>query len=217
MNNHSPFTQRFEQLPHSLPVFPLLNAVMMPGAFLPLNIFEPRYLNMFTDAMKGDQLIGMIQPKDKELSGNPPPLFQVGCAGRITRYEETNDGRLAVMLAGLCRFKIEKEITNVRGYRVVVPDWSEYQHDYEDQGENQENTLMLNGALRQYFTEKNVEVNWDSFEEVSTEVLLNNMIGQLPFTPQDKQMLIEIPDLETRVKSFCALLEVEKESDKKAH
>ncbi len=218
MKRYSPFTQTFEQLPTSLPIFPLSGAIVMPGTFLPLNIFEPRYLNMFKDAMQGDQLIGMIQPKYKETKDNSPSLFDIGCAARISRYEETTDGRLEVMLAGICRFQVKQEITAIRGYRIVMPDWSQYEHDYDEPEEvSQEKILQLNGALRQYFTHKNLEVNWESFSDVPTENLLNNLIAQLPFAPQNKQILIEAPDLETRVKSFCALLEVEKSSNQQPH
>lgn len=218
MKKNSPFTQNFDQLPNSLAIFPLSNAVVMPGGLLPLNIFEPRYLNMLKDAMRGDQLIGMIQPKNEGLNDDTPDLFNVGCAARISRYEETNDGRLEIMLAGLCRFKVKKEITSMRGYRVVAPDWSLYQNDYDDfEDVTQENKMLLNGALRQYFTYKNLDVDWDSFSHVPTETLLNNLISQLAFTPQDKQMLIETIDLETRVKSFCALLEMEKTQENQSH
>ncbi len=99
--------QQFEQLPDTLPVFPLTNAVVMPGGHLPLNIFEPRYLNMLQDAMERHRLIGMIQPRDESPN---PDLYSVGCAARITRYEETNDGRLEVSLTGLCRFEIKEEL-----------------------------------------------------------------------------------------------------------
>ncbi len=228
MKNHSPFTQTFEQLPTTLPIFPLSNAVVMPGGFLPLNIFEPRYLNMFKDAMQGDQLIGMIQPKDiqsqdtltksKEAKENSPSLFDIGCAARISSYQETTDGRLEVMLTGICRFQVKQEITSMRGYRIVVPDWSQYKHDYDEAEElSQEKVLQLNGALRQYFTYKKIDVNWESFSDIPTEDLLNNLIEQLPFTSQHKQILIEAFDLEIRLKSFCALLETEKSANEQSH
>jgi Lon protease-like protein len=220
MKKTSPFAQSFDQLPSSLPIFPLSNAIVLPGGHLPLNIFEPRYLNMFKDVMKDAQLIGMIQPKDSQPQGSetPPPLFDVGCAARVTRYEETSDGRLEVMLTGLCRFSVQKEIPSIRGYRVIVPDWASYELDYDgSESVSQENRMLLNGSLRQYFTYKNLDVDWGSFSQVSTETLLNNLIAQLALAPEDKQILIETPDLANRVKSFCALLEVEKMSNEQAH
>lgn len=220
MKKTSPFAQNFDQLPSSLPIFPLSNAIVLPGGHLPLNIFEPRYLNMFKDVMKDSQLIGMIQPKGPQPQDSeaPPTLFDVGCAARVTRYEETSDGRLEVVLTGLCRFSVQKEIPSIRGYRVIVPDWASYELDYNSsEAVSQENRMLLNGSLRQYFTYKNLNVDWDSFSQVSTETLLNNLIAQLALAPEDKQMLIETPDLDDRVKSFCALLEVEKMSNEQAH
>ena len=117
------------QLPDVLPVFPLANAVVLPGGYLPLNIFEPRYLNMVQDAMEGHRLVGMVQPRD---DSTKPELYQVGCAGRVTRYYETQDGRLEIVLSGLCRFRIGEELSTTRGYRLIKPDWSEFEIDYAD-------------------------------------------------------------------------------------
>ena len=117
MKNHSPFSQPFELLPTTLPVFPLSSAVVLPRGLLPLNIFEPRYLNMIKDAMQGEQLIGMIQPQDNKTGST---LVKVGCAARIIRYEETSDGRLEILLAGLCRFEVREEISSMRGYRLIA-------------------------------------------------------------------------------------------------
>ena len=125
MKPHSPFMQAYDQLPDTLPVFPLPNAVILPGGYLPLNIFEPRYLNMLEDAMASHRLIGMIQPRD---DNTQPALYQFGCAGRISRYEETRDGCLEIMLSGLCRYEIKQEITTTRGYRLIIPDWSKICH-----------------------------------------------------------------------------------------
>ena len=119
MSRLSPFVQPFEQLPPTLPVFPLSSAVVLPATNLPLNIFEPRYLNMVQDAIESHRLIGMIQPRYDTAN---PGLYQVGCAGRITRYAETNDGRLEIALTGLCRFTIGEELSTTCGYRLVKPD-----------------------------------------------------------------------------------------------
>lgn len=215
MKKMSPFAQNFEQLPRSLAVFPLSNAIVLPGSTLPLNIFEPRYLALLKDIMRGDQLIGMVQPKNTE---TVPTLFNVGCAARVTSYQETNDGRLEIILTGLCRFAIKSEIPSIRGYRVIEPDWQAYQHDcVEEMDIKQENKLLLNGVLRQYFTNKNLDVDWNSFAKVSAETLLNNLISQLALSSEDKQMLIETPELDARVKSFCALLEMNMHSNGSSH
>lgn len=215
MKKSSPFAQNFDQLPQSLPIFPLNNAFVLPGGLLPLNIFEPRYLNMFHDAMRSDQLIGMIQPRD---DNDVPNLFEVGCAARVTRYEETIDGRLEVGLTGLCRFRVMKEIPSIRGYRVVAPDWSNFHHDFTiDDKTDKECKFLLNGALRQYFIKKNIDVDWDSFSQVSSEILLNNLISQLQLDSKDKQLLLETPELSARIKSFCAILGNEDAFNSNAH
>ncbi len=149
MRKHLPFMQAFDELPQTLPIFPLNGAVLLPRGNLPLNIFEPRYLNMLRDAMGADQLIGMIQVPQED---NTDRLFDVGCAGRITRYEETDDGRLEIVLTGACRFKIIAELTSVRGYRLVTPDWSDFALDYQDQAEpDSQSTMLFKAALRNYF------------------------------------------------------------------
>jgi len=205
MKKHSPFTQNFDALPNTLPVFPLPNAVVLPGGLLPLNIFEPRYLTMFKDAMQGEQLIGMIQPQDRE---SPPELFKIGCAARVIRYEETNDGRLEVLLSGLCRFEVSEELSSMRGYRLIVPKWQNFEHDYQDsEACNTQTTLLFNAALRHFFKQKEIDVDWETITQLSQETLVNNLIGQLPISVADKQLLLEAETLTNRVKSFTSVLE----------
>jgi len=200
-----PFTQTFDQLPASLPVFPLSGAVVLPGGFLPLNIFEPRYLNMVEDAMRSDQLIGMIQPIDQQ---KVPALYSIGCVGRICRYEELHDGRLEITLRGLCRYQISKELTSVRGYRIVQPDWSNYPHDFDevDEHDDTERQALLS-ALKRYFDIKNIDTDWEVMAKLNQSELVNNLFGYLPLEPQDKQLLIEAENLPDRIKSFIALLD----------
>lgn len=205
MKPHSPFMQEYDQLPDTLPVFPLPNAVILPGGYLPLNIFEPRYLNMLEDAMTSHRLIGMIQPRDD----NPQPaLYQVGCAGRISRYEETRDGRLEIMLSGLCRYEIKQEITTTRGYRLIIPDWSKFSIDYEEQQQpDSQSTLSFNGMVRSYFKQNNMDADWGLLEKLSVEELVNSLINFLPLSIEDKQMLIETDTLVNRITVFTAILE----------
>lgn len=215
MKKHSPFTQRFELLPNTLPIFPLPNAVVLPGGLLQLNIFEPRYLNMLKDAMRGDQLIGMIQPENDE---TPPALFKVGCAARVIRYEETSDGRLEILLAGLCRFEISEELSSMRGYRLVSPNWDRFEHDYNASPPcDSQTSLLFKAALRSFFKEKDVDVDWDTIEQLSHETLVNNLIGQLPISVTDKQLLLESNTVENRVKSFIAILEGSQDADMARH
>lgn len=205
MRNTSSFMQKFDQLPDTLPIFPLGNAVVLPGGQLPLNIFEPRYLNMVQDAMKSDHLIGMIQPRDEKPKSE---LFKVGCAGRITRYEETSDGRFEVILSSLCRFKIEEELTTTRGYRLVIPDWSEFTLDYKEQEEPDLHTKSLfRNVLKSYFKQNDMDADWGLLDQLSAEQMANSLINYVPLTYEDKQLLIEADTLTNRLRVFTAILE----------
>ena len=205
MKKHSPFTQSFDQLPDTLAVFPLANAVVLPGGFLPLNIFEPRYLNMVQDAMESHRLIGMIQPRD---DSKKPDLFQVGCAGRITRYHETMDGRLEIVLTGLCRFRIDEELSTTRGYRLVKPDWSEFAVDFASVEEPEEvDKSQFDTAFKTYLEHNEMQADWKTLEKLTNEELINNLVGVLPLSDADKQMLIEADTLAHRLRAFTAILE----------
>jgi len=200
----SPFTQDFDKLPNTIAVFPLNGAVILPGSLMPLNIFEPRYVNMVRDAMRGDQLIGMIQAKD-ELS--PPSLQSVGCAARIIRYSETSDGRLEIMLEGLCRFKVQAELSCMRGYRLVQPNWSSYQSDFNEPIKaSDEDTLLFLGTLKKYFEQKNIDIDWSTIEDLSQDTLVSNLVTQLAISSDDKQLMIEASSLSDRIKAFTAIL-----------
>ena len=205
MNRLPPFVQPFEHLPATLPVFPLSNAVVLPASNLPLNIFEPRYLNMVQDAMESHRLIGMIQPRDDTAN---PDLYQVGCAGRITRYAETNDGRLEIALTGLCRFSIEEELSTTRGYRLVKPDWSKFAADYREPVEaSKQDITRFMSALRAYLSEKNMQADWSMLEQLGTETLTNSSVAVLPLGVEDKQLLVETDTLVNRLRAFTAILE----------
>jgi len=205
MQKHSPFMQAFNRLPQTLPIFPLSNAMMFPGGNLPLNIFEPRYVNMLQDAMRSDQLIGMIQPRD---DSEQSELFQVGCAGRVTRYEENYDGRIEIVLTGLCRFKIQEELASTRGYRLVVPDWVNYECDYDVQEPASDAVgADFKMALKSYFNENNMEADWTVLEKLDVEELANSLFSFLPITPEDKQLLVEIDTSAERLIAFTAVLE----------
>ncbi len=200
----SPFTQDFENLPNTIPVFPLNGAVVLPGSLMPLNIFEPRYLDMIRDAMKSEQLIGMIQVKD-ELS--PPSLQAIGCAARIIRYSETSDGRIEILLEGLCRFRVHEELSCLRGYRLVQADWSSYQTDFDEpEPASEQDALLFSGTLKKYFEEQSIDVDWSSVEDLPQDTLVSNLVTQLALSSDDKQLLIEASNLSDRVKVFTAIL-----------
>ncbi len=215
MNKTNTFAQTFDQLPSTLPIFPLRNAVFLPGGFLPLNIFEPRYLNMVQDAMRKDQLIGMIQPRD---DGDEPNLYDIGCAGRVIRYEETNDGRIQIMLMGLCRFSIQDELATTRGYRLIQADWSKYADDFSAPKEpNDEALLSFKGVLRTYLEQNKLDIDWDQLDEVKAEDLVNSLFSGLPIAAQDKQILIETDTLSNRIIAFTAILKAAVEEPSAKH
>lgn len=203
MKKLNPFMQDFNDLPNTLPIFPLNNAVVMPGSHLPLNIFEPRYLNMLQDAMESHRLIGMIQPRaDNSEIG----LHEVGCAARITRYEETIDGRLEISLTGLCRFQIHEEITSTRGYRLIVPSWDKFENDYAEEASiNKPNPSLVN-TLKLYFNHTDFNLDWKTMEKLNQVDLFNSLYYFIELTSADKQMLLEIDTVEQRIKALIALL-----------
>ena len=205
MKFRSAFIQPFDQLPQTLAVFPLSNAMMLPGGYLPLNIFEPRYLNMLKDAMSNHQLIGMIQPRD---DSDGSALYDVGCAGRITRYEEMHNGCIEIVLTGVCRFKTKEELNTTRGYRLVVPDWSNYERDYEKQilpSEISQNAFRV--ALKKHFNEHKIDADWDILNKMDVEELANSLFGYLPLNTEDKQLLLEVDTFENRLTAFTAILD----------
>ena len=205
MAKHTPFTQRFEQLPASLPIFPLPGAVLLPFAHLPLNIFEPRYLNMVNDALQSDRLIGMIQPIDDDAH---PALSQVGCAGRIVRFEETRDGRFEILLSGVARFHVEEELTSVRGYRLVRPNWSPFEQDLQSPADAPTDQILLfKGVLRNYLQQVELSVDADILDKLNIGDLVNGLVGFLPLDNDSKQILLESDSLEDRLKSFTAILQ----------
>ncbi len=203
----SPFISPFESLPDTLPIFPLSGAIVMPGAELPLNIFEPRYLNMINDAMSSHRMIGMIQPKP---DARGDELFTTGCAGRITQYRETGDGRIEMVLTGVCRFDLGEELPTTRGYRLIVPDWDRFAADYADAEDSvQHRHGQLIEALTRFFDVKNYEADMPMLERLPTVRLVDSLTIGLPFSEAEKQMLLETVDPEARVHSFIALIDGE--------
>jgi Lon protease-like protein len=203
--NINPFIATYRQLPETLPIFPLPGAIVMPGNELPLNIFEPRYLNMVGDALSSHRMIGMIQPDPdgKAKTG----LCHTGCAGRITQYRETSDGRIEMVLSGVCRYDLGEELPTTRGYRLIVPNWSRFSADYanhEDELRGRHELLVQ--ALKRYFELKQLEVNWSVLQRLSTERLMDSLIMALPLGEQDKQVLLETVEAAERLETFIVLL-----------
>jgi Lon protease-like protein len=202
----SPLTLPFDQLPATLPIFPLPNAIVMPGCQLPLNIFEPRYLNMVFDALGAERLIGMVQP-DSSADGETP-VYKTGTAGRIISFNETQDGRLLIVLTGVCRFDITEEIPTTRGYRRAIADWARFGQDYELLTDNTGyDRIRLLVLLREYFQRKGIETNWAAVEQMPVPLLVNVLTGQLPFAPPERQALVEAVSVEDRTAKLIHLLE----------
>jgi uncharacterized protein len=187
----SPFLPAFEDLPTTLPIFPLQGALVFPGAQLPLNIFEPRYLNMVQDAMATHHLIGMVQPDER----NDEPAHGVrttGGAGRITYYSETRDGRIEIILTGVCRFDIVRELSCNRGYRLVEPGWRRFRKDYllsahDEQPERE----RFFAALDDYLTAKALDIDTAAIRQMSFPLLVNVLSTLLPLPHEDKQRMLE--------------------------
>ncbi len=201
-----PFITPFEGLPDTLPIFPLPGAIVMPRTELPLNIFEPRYLNMVNDAMSGHRMIGMIQP-DTE-AGDELAVCRTGCAGRITQYRETGDGRIEMVLTGVCRFDLAQEMPTTRGYRLVVPDWTRFADDYRDDDEQlQSRREALMASLERFFAARQLETDMAMLERLPVVRLVDSLAMALPFSHQEKQLLLESVDAETRFDNFVALID----------
>jgi Lon protease-like protein len=185
-------------LPETIAVFPLPGAILLPRARLPLHIFEPRYLAMIEDCLKTDRrLIGMIQPRPGQ--GGAPPLSAVGCAGRITSFSETDDGRYMITLTGISRFRAVEEVTGFVPYRRCKVDWAPFHHD--TQGEETEPDFPRAAFLEKlapYLKLRNLGVDWATLKEAEDELLVNALSMLCPFVPEEKQALLEAQNLTER-------------------
>jgi Lon protease-like protein len=203
--SYSPFITPYDQLPETLPIFPLSGAIVLPGSDLPLNIFEPRYLNMVNDALGSHRLIGMIQPVPN--AGDESKLCHTGCAGRITQYRETKDGRIEMVLTGVCRYDLDELLPTSSGYSLCVPNWSRFSDDYTDcEGKLFAEHDRLVRTLKRYFEVKGLETDWSALEQLPTVTLMNSLSMALPFNELDKQVLLETIEPAERLFTFTTLL-----------
>ena len=202
------FDRPFDDLPASLPVFPLTGVLLLPRGRLPLNIFEPRYLAMISDAMGDGRMIGMLQPTDPSSQDINPSVYQTGCAGRIVSFEETDDGRFLITLLGLNRFNIRDELPLKRGYRSAITDWTPYRHDVDQPEASEIDRARLLAGLRGYFEIHAIRVDWENVEEADNERLVNMVAMVCPFEPPEKQALLEAEDLDARARTLIALVEM---------
>jgi uncharacterized protein len=196
-------------LPETIPVFPLAGALLLPRGQLPLNIFEPRYLAMIDDALKGARVIGMIQPDDaKAVLPTQPALYEVGCAGRITSFEETGDGRYLITLTGICRFRIAGEEPVSTPYRQCRVDFTEFISDFmANLGDEEVDRDALLGTLSAYLDANRIEADWSGIRDAPVEALVNGLSMMSPYGPREKQALLEAPDLKTRADLLIAVTE----------
>jgi Lon protease-like protein len=200
-------------LPDTIPIFPLPGALLLPRARLPLHIFEPRYLQMLEDCMKTpERLIGMVQPRDipanQKAAGAEPHLQSIGCAGRLTGFSETEDGRYMVTLSGISRFRLREEVKGFTPYRRAKVDWHGFDRDQggveADAGFDREAFMRL---LHRFFESLDLSTDWESLSEADEELLINSLSMLCPFSPEDKQALLEAPTLLTRRETMVTLIE----------
>ena len=199
-----------ETLPETLPIFPLSGVLLLPHGQLPLNIFEPRYLAMTRDAMNGPRLIGMVQPiKPEDQGGRAPAVYGAGCAGRITAFEETGDGRFLITLTGLCRFAIAEELPpGETDYRRVRADFGRFAADLDEPAANRVDRDRLLRALDAYFKLRGYPADRDAVRQASSESLVTTLAMTCPFAANEKQALLEAADTDERAEIVTALMEM---------
>jgi uncharacterized protein len=197
-----------DNLPKSVPVFPLSGVLVLPRGQLPLNVFEPRYLTMVDDVLAGQRLIGIIQPTEHEDKTLKPALSSVGCAGRLSAYRETDDGRYLITLTGICRFRVAEELAVTTPYRQVQADFSSFASDLAASSESDFPRERLFDALKTFLAKRDLKADWQSVMNAPAETLVNALSMLCPFEPAEKQALLEAHGWEDRVAILTALLEM---------
>ena len=199
--------ETIDALPDTIPVFPLDGVLLLPRGHLPLNIFEPRYLQMFEDALGRGRLLGIIQPQAADAS--PPPLTKVGCLGRISSFSETDDGRMIVTLTGLARFRVAEELNVLTPYRQVAADYRPYEADLiADVGGLDVNRDGVLDVLRRYLDLNGMQADWEAIESSGNEALVNSLCMISPYGAQEKQAMLEAHSLAERAEILIALTEM---------
>ena len=197
-----------ENLPTKLPVFPLSNFIIFPKTTVPLNIFEPRYIDMINDSMQSDKLIGMIQPKNSLDKKNRPQLYEIGCAGKITSFNETEDGRFLIELQGLTRFKNVKEIETEKKYRILEVSYENFYQDLINKKEEIKfsDLELIFKDLKSLFEKRGFIINWKALEKQSLDETINALAMASPFTLEEKQILLEAENLDLRKNKIAEIL-----------
>ena len=206
------FEHTLEELPKTIPLFPLNKVLLLPRAKLPLNLFENRYLHMLDYALANGRIIGMIQPKEKVLKDSDiknPKLYEVGCAGRVTAFSETNDSRYELILKGVCRFRIIKEKKVTNGFRSANVEWEEYRKDFDALGLLGQKRRKDFESLLKIFLEKiSINADWEMVETTNDEDLVNMISMCCPFDVSEKQALLEAKTLGERLNVLTSLMQM---------
>ena len=197
-------------LPKTIPVFPLSNFIIFPKTTVPLNIFEPRYIEMIDDAMKTDKFIGIIQPKTTSNKYSPSELYEIGCLGKITSFKETNDNRYLIDLKGLVRFNSIKEIVTSKKYRILEVRYNNFYNDLSDQKEELKFTdlELIFKDFKSLFEKRGFIINWDSLQKQSLNETINALAMASPFSLEEKQILLEAENLDVRKKKIAEILKI---------
>ena len=195
-------------LPKKIPIFPLSNFIIFPKTTVPLNIFEPRYIEMINESMKSNKLIGMIQPKNSTNNQSQPNLHDIGCLGKITSFKEMEDGRYMIELKGLIRFKIIKEMKNSKEYREYEVDFQNFNHDLEEKKEELKfsDLELIFKDLKSLFETRGFIINWKELEKQSLDETINALAMASPFTLEEKQVLLEAKNLSVRKNKIAEIL-----------
>jgi len=197
-----------KNLPKIIPVFPLSNFIIFPRTTVPLNIFEPRYIDMINDSMKSDKLIGMIQPKKIIDESAPPALHKIGCLGKITSFKETEDGRYMIELQGLIRFNVIREIKSNKKYREYEVDFNSFNTDLDDKKEQIKfsDLELIFKDLKSLFEKRGFIINWKELEKQSLDETINALAMASPFSLEEKQVLLEAENLNVRKNKIAEIL-----------
>ena len=200
----------FRELPDTIPVFPLEGGLLLPRGEMPLNIFEPRYLQMIDDVLRTHRVIGMVQPDAEEQEGMKPSLYSCGCAGRITAFGETGDGRMVLTLTGIARYRIVEELAADTPYRQCRVSYEPFAQDFiKGEGEDEVDRAGVLKTLRDFAEVHSLKVDWRGIESASNDALVNALAMMSPFGPREKQALLEAVDLKSRADVLIAITEIE--------
>tara|TARA_Y100000591_G_scaffold319022_1_gene330589 strand:- start:1049 stop:1687 length:639 start_codon:yes stop_codon:yes gene_type:complete len=197
-----------KELPKTIPVFPLSNFIIFPRTTVPLNIFEPRYIDMINDSMKSNKMIGMLQPKNTSDQKNKPNLHEVGCLGKITSFTETEDGRFLIELKGLNRFHSVKELETEKKYRILEVNYSKFLNDFSSEDEKLKfsDLELIFKDLKSLFEKKGFIINWKALEKQSLSETINALAMASPFSLEEKQILLEAVSLDSRKEKIAQIL-----------